>query len=213
MTQPQVSLLLPHLRNADNDAALRICLDCVVANTSLNYELLLESVQERRDIYAVVNDMAKRANADWLVFMNSDVFVSPGWIKPLWEARDHNTIVSPVMVECGAIPVSDRNLEMDFGRTPQAFRRTAFEEWVRQGGGWKDEWDEHGQAWFFPSLIHKNMFNWMGGFDTSKGKFPDDLDRQFWNAWQRDGKKFRRVRSFVFHLQAYSDGKRPDATR
>lgn len=213
MTQPLVSFLLPHLRNADNDAALRICLDCIVANTSLNYELLLESVAERRDIYAVVNDMAKRANSDWLVFMNTDVFVSGGWIKPLWEARDHNTIVSPVMVECGAIPVSDRNLEMDFGRTPQAFRRTEFEEWVRQGAGWRDEWIPGERAWYFPSLINRNMFNWMGGFDTSQGAFPDPLDKWFWDKWQRDGKRIERVRSFVYHLQAFSDGARPDATR
>ena len=213
MTQPVVSLLLPHLREPANDQALRICLDCIVANTPLNYELLLESVAERRDIYAVVNDMAKRANSDWLVFMNTDVFVSGGWIKALYDARDMNTIVSPVMVECGAIPVSDRNLEMDFGRTPEAFRRSEFEHWVAQGAGWKDEWVDSERSWYFPSLIHRNMFNWMGGFDTGRGVFPDPLDKWFWDKWQQGGKHFRRVRSYVYHLQAFSDGVRPDATR
>lgn len=213
MTRPLVSILLPHLRNADNDTALRICLDCLIANTDLNYELLLEGVAERRDIYTVVNDMAKRATADWLVFMNSDVFVSPGWIRPLYDAREHSTLVSPVMVECGAIPVSSRNLERDFGRTPYAFRRTEFEAWVARGGDWNDDWRAGERAWYFPSLIHRNMFNWMGGFDTAKGAFPDDLDRQFWDQWERDGKRFARVKSWVYHLQAWSDGARPDATR
>lgn len=213
MTQPHVSILLPHLRNTENDKALRVCLDCLIANTGMNYELLLEGVAERRDIYRVVNDMATRANSDWLIPFNSDVFAAPNWLEPLWAAREVYTIVSPVMVECGAIPVSDRNLERDFGRTPERFRRTEFEAWAAAGGGWRDEWQDGQRAWYFPSLINRHAFLSAGGFDTSRGAFPDPLDTWFWDAWERGGGRFQRVRSFVYHLQAWSDGVRPDATR
>lgn len=205
MTLPLVSILLPHLRNSENDKALRVCLDCLIANTDLDYELIVEGVAERRDIYRVVNSMAWRANADWLIFMNSDVFVAPGWIRPLYDAREANTIVSPVMVECGAIPVNDRNLERDYGRKPETFRRSEFEAWVATGGGWRDDWHDGQQAWYFPSLIQRDSFNAVGGFDITKGAFPDDLDRQFWDAWGRTGGYFKRVRSFVYHLQAFSE--------
>lgn len=213
MTQPLVSILLPHLRNASNDQALRICLDCLVANTDMNYELLLESVEERRDIYGVINNMALRANAQWIIPFNTDVFVAPGWIRPLWDSRDINVIVSPVMVECGAIAVSDRNLEHDFGRTPEAFQRTQFEAWVDAGGAWKPEWGGSERAWYFPSLLSRRQFLASGAFDTTRGAFPDPLDKYFWDTWEQSGGAFRRVMSYVYHLQAWSDGVREDAHR
>lgn len=208
MTEPLVSILLPHLRNPSNDAALRVCLDCVVANTDINYELIVESVAERRDIYGVVNRMAEKARTDWIIPLNTDVFVSPGWITSLWELRDPETIVTPVLVECGAIPVNERNLERDFGRTPQTFARSDFELWTRLGGGWKDGWNVDAESWYFPSILNRNAFIGLGGFDTSIGGFPDPLDMDFWLLWELNGGKFKRAHSYVYHLQAYNEPER-----
>lgn len=205
MTQPVVSILLPHLRNPSNDEALRVCLDCLIANTTLDYHLDMEAVEQRRDIYAVINRMARRAPTDWIIPLNTDVFVSPNWIDSLWDARQSNTIVSPVMVECGAIPVNDLNLERNFGRTPSAFDRAGFEAWVAEGGGWRDDWRDGDQAWFFPSLIEREAFLALGGFDLTKGVFPAPLDIDFWNRWEAGGGRFKRVHSFVYHLQVFSD--------
>lgn len=205
--KPLVSILLPHLRAPENDKALRIALDTLVTHTSLNYELLLESVAERRDYYSVLNDMAAKANAEWILPTNTDVFYSPHWLEPLYNARDANTIVSPVMVECGAIPVNDRNWRMDFGRTPEAFRRSEFEAWVEVGGGWRDDWVDGQEAWFHPSLYSRVAFMEMGGFDSSLGSFPFPLDMDYHERWIKRGGMFKRVRSFVYHLQAYSSGR------
>lgn len=213
MTVPLVSLLLPHLRNPSNDAALRICLDCITAHTDIDYELIVESVAERRDIYGVVNRMAERAVSDWIIPMNTDVFVGPRWIVPLYVERAPDSIASPVMVECGAIPVSDRNLESDFGRTPETFRRAQFEYWVNTGGDWKPEWRADAEAWYWPSLIPRRAFLALGGFDTSIGGFPAPLDKDFHERWARAGLGFRRAPSYVYHLQAWSDGDRPDVRR
>lgn len=203
--KPLVSILLPHLRNPDNDKALRIALDTLVTHTDIDYELLVEGVEARRDIYAVVNSMAQRANSEWLIPWNSDVFASPNWIRPLYDTRDTDTIVSPTMVECGAIPVNDRNLERDFGRRPETFRRGDFENWVLAGGGWRDDWHDGDQSWYFPSLLNRERFLALGGFDTARGSFPQELDMWFWQKWAASGGKFQRVRSWVFHLQVFSD--------
>jgi len=205
MSVPLVSLLLPHLREPENDKALRIALDCIVANTGLNYELMVEAVAERRDIYRVLNHMAQRANSPWIIPMNSDVFVAPGWLEPIYEERHLNVIVSPCMVEPGAIGVNERNIEKNFGMTPDSFRRAEFEAWVAAGGHWSINWLEGHWNWFFPSLIPRYTFlTKLYGFDVSKGAFPDPLDIEFWNRWEANGGTFKRVHSFVYHLQQWS---------
>ena len=203
--KPLVSILLPHLRNPDNDKALRIALDTLVTHTNIDYELLVEGVEARRDYYTVLNSMAAKATADWILPTNTDVFYSPGWLLPLYDARDFNAIVSPVMTECGAIPVNDRNFERNFGRTPETFRRTEFEAWVEAGGGWRDDWLDGQEAWFHPSLYNKQAFLAMGGFDTTLGSFPAPLDIDYHERWHARGGTFKRARSWVYHLQNFSN--------
>lgn len=206
MISPPISILLPHLRNPSNDAAVRIAIDTLAAHTDMDYELLLEAVETRRDIYAVINRMARRALGEYIIPWNSDVFASPNWIAPLWAARDVNTIVSPTMVECGAIPVNDLNLERNFGRTPETYQRAEFEQWVRDGGGVRDDWRDGERSWFFPSLMERDRFLSLGGFDTTRGSFPlHPLDIYFWDTWAAAGGKFKRVQSWVYHLQAFSE--------
>lgn len=200
MASPLVSILLPHLRTPENNKALAVALDCLATNTGLDYELIIEGVEERRDIYAVLNKMAANARCDWIIPFNSDVFVAPGWLEPIWANREPDTITSPVMVECGAIGVNILNVHRNFGYTPETFRRVDFERWVSGGG----EMPAGERAWFFPSLLNRETFLRQGGFDTSQGEFPYHLDMIFWNKWEADGLKFKRVRSFVYHLQQYS---------
>lgn len=205
MTQPLVSILLPHLREPENDKALKIAVDSLITHTDLDYELIIESVAERRDIYPVINQMAARVRAEWIIFWNSDVFAAPNWIRPMYEARGLELIVSPVMVECGAIGVSERNLYRDFGMTPDSYRRDEFEAWVQAGAEWSTNWLDGQRAWYFPSLISRERFLGLGGFDSSFGRFPvDPVDIHFWDAWEAHQGKFVRARSWVYHLQHWS---------
>jgi len=195
-----ISIVFPHLREKRNDQALKIALECIVDNTALDYELMIEAVAARRDIYSVINDMARWAKSDWLVFSNSDVFFAPNWAENLYFACDQHKIIGGVIVECGAIPVNERNYERNFGRTPQTFNRAAFEQFVTDSDIWRDN-----EPWYFPCLIHRPTFLALGGFDTDKGAFPDPLDMLFWDKWKAAGYTIQRVKSYCYHLQAYSD--------
>lgn len=202
---PDISIIIPHLRNADNDKALRIALDCILDNTDLDYELMVEAVATRRDIYPVLNNMAHRARAEWIVFSNSDVFFAPEWASEFYAARDENTIVTGVIVECGVIGVSHLNHHKNFGMTPDSFRRTEFETWVGSDEAhelYQGQAQHYPRGWYFPCIINKRAFNHAGGFDTSRGVFPKDpVDMYFWDCWAETGKGFKRANSFCYHLQ------------
>lgn len=199
--RPAISILIPHLRQSENDKALKICLECLIDNTDVDYELIIEASNEREDIYPLCNKMAERATADYIVFSNSDVFMAPGWARPLLAAASKHTIVAGIMVECGAIPVAQTNICANFGMTPDTFRRREFEEWVKG-----DIAIPGGRGWYFPSLHPRTMFLARGGFDSSAGGFMiQQSDKQYWDAWERDGEKVIRVESYSYHLQNFSN--------
>lgn len=199
MTAPQLSILIPHLRDLENDKALRVCLDCIAANTDVDYELVIEAVAQRRDIYQVCNRMVYKAAAQWVVFGNSDVFMAPGWAQPMLDAARPNRIVTGVIVEPGAIGVNVLNHHRNFGMRPDSFDRAAFERWCIEAPE-----VPQGRGWYFPSLHNREAFLEFGGFDTSKGAFPDPLDEEYWKRWLDSGRQVHRVVSFCYHLQQFS---------
>lgn len=199
MNKPAVSILIPHLRNPANDAALRVALECLLSNTGVPFELIINTV--RGDIYTICNAMAAQASAKWIVFSNSDVFFAPKWVEPMLEAAQPNRIVSSVVVECGAVGVHAANVCRNFGMLPQTFDRTAFEQWCAELHDVPS-----GDGWYFPSLHSRKAFLDFGGFDTSAGGFPThSLDSQYWDRWRASGREVHRVMSFSYHLQCFSN--------
>lgn len=202
---PDISIIFPHLRQPANDKALAIALDCIVDNTALDYELMIESVAERRDIYPVFNQMVKRANAEWVVLSNTDVFFAPQWAEPMYEARDMHTIINGVIVEPGAIGVASANKHAEYGFTPATFRRSEFESWVSEHGEVTYNLMDKGRSWYLPCLIHRDTWLEFGGFDTSTGTWPEwPVDLYTWDKWAAAGNGFRRVNSFSYHIQNWS---------
>jgi GT2 family glycosyltransferase len=198
MNKPALSILIPHLSQPENDKALKICLECLVDNTDINYEIVIDTTVG--DVYTILNDMAKRASSDWITFLNSDVFVAPGWASQLIAAANPTKIITGVIVEPGAIGVSTMNHCRDFGMTPDTFQREAFERWCVNSFEIPD-----GEGWYFPSLHNRQAFLDFGGFNTTLGAFPDQLDVDYWNRWRSAGYTVERVKSFCYHLQNYSN--------
>ena len=205
---PAISIIIPHLRNADNDKALKVAIDCIIDNTDIDYELIVESVATRRDIYPVLNNMVHRARAEWIVFSNSDVFMAPRWASGFYDVREQNTIVTGVIVECGVIGVASVNHHLNFGVTPDTFRRAEFEAWIAGNEAadiFSGQSYHNPKGWFFPCLLNKDVFNQSSGFDSSRGSFPDEpLDMYYWDQWAASGKGFRRGNSWCYHLQNFT---------
>jgi len=203
MNKPaDVTIIIPHYREPRSNAALRICLDCIVANTTINYELLVASAYDpERDLYPLFNAMVAQATAEYVLFLNSDMFLAPDWAAPFMEARTPDTIFAGVLVEPGAIGVNDRNVTRDFGMTPERFRRDEFEAYAASG-----DTVPAGYGWTMPSLHHRDTFLSLGGFDTHLGHFPyEPLDLMYIDKWITSGRKTQRVRSYCYHLQHWSD--------
>lgn len=201
---PNLSILIAHRHDKENDKALRVCLDCLVTNTVNDYEILIDATTPA-DPYEVYNALAQKAAGEYIVFMNSDTFVAPAWDWSLLADAKPNIITVPVLVESGAIGVHHNNVAMNFGMRPDTFDRISFEQWVK-------DWYEKGailpndsEGWFMPSLHNRNAFLLNGGFDTSLGGFPMDLDRKYWDKWKAAGKRIIKCPSMVYHLQNYSN--------
>lgn len=195
----EISILIPHKHEPENDKALKIAVECLIDNTDHDYEILIDSTTPG-DPYTVINQMAARAAGPWLVFMNSDVFMGPHWDTPMLAAAANDTIVTGVLVESGAIGVAQQNIRANFGMTPDFFHRQAFEQFCLQANYPLD-----GEGWYFPCLINRGRFIQMGMFDTSEGGFPLPLDIRFWEKWKAAGNRVQRVASYSYHLQNYSN--------
>jgi len=194
----RIAILIPHKHTYANDRALSVALDCIIANTGVDYEILIDS-ETPACPYQVINRMARQTQVEYLVFSNSDIFFAPGWAEPMLAMAQPNRIVTGVTVECGAIGVNILNHHHNFGMTPDRFDRAAFERWVIEAPE-----VPQGNGWYFPSMHNRQAFLDAGGFDTSKGAFPDPLDADYWDRWEKSGQHIHRVLSFCYHLQAFS---------
>lgn len=197
----KLSILIPHRHTPENDKALALALDCIVHNTRADYELLVDTTTPA-DPYVVVNRLAAQARGEYIFLSNSDIFVSPGWDVDLLDKAAPDVIVNATLVEPGAIGVFTGNFTRDFGMTPDSFRRAEFEAWAAAPDGAYPD----GNGFVFVGLLHRETFLSRGGFDTTRGHFPDQpLDSYYWQAWEEDGKAIVRSKSLVYHLQHYSN--------
>lgn len=197
---PDISILIAHKHALRNDNALRVALTTFIENTGVDYELLVDSTTPA-DPYRVYNKLAEQARAEWLVFANSDTFPARNWITPMLDLAQPDTIVTPILVECGAMGIATDNVLWGFGMTPETFQRSRFEEWANT----PDAPIPSGDGWYFPCLMHRETFLQMGKFDTERGAFPDPLDIWFWDNWRKAGKQVKKARSYFYHLQNWSN--------
>lgn len=200
-----LSILIPHKREPENDKALKVALACLADNTSVNYELIVDT-ETPADPYVLLNHMAYRAAGEYIALLNSDTFVAPGWDSELLALAAPNRIVNMTLVEPGAIGVFDGNLQVNFGMRPDSFDRVAFEHYAATNQN-----HAGGKGFVYYGLIHRKTFLARGGFDLDRGYFPTPLDSYFWQAWENDGLEIVRAPlCYVYHLQNYSNREEQD---
>lgn len=194
------TVILPHLRNPGNDAAIAICLSCLMDNTVNDFALLMEAVKGG-DLYATINRLVEHAPTECCVYWASDTFAAPGWDVPMLSAYDEHAFVNGVLVEPGAIGVHPESIPKDFGRKPETFRRADFEQYV------PDAPLPNGEGWFCPYMFPRSGWLAHGGLERG---LPGDqhgftgADEELFERWKASGNRVVRVRSYAYHLQRFS---------
>ncbi len=193
------TIILPHKRNPGNDAALRIALDCLFANTVNDFYLLIDAAADQ-PLYERIHRLMSQATTEAVVYTTSDSFHAPGWDTPLLAAFAPNRLVYGVVVEPGMIGVHAGNVALDFGRRPDQFDRAGFEAWAASGPGVPD-----GFGFPAPILYPRALYL---QYDYPLLDQPDfyPRDDMIIDRMVADGACERvRVPSYFYHLQRYSD--------
>lgn len=191
------TVILPHKRNPGNDRALAIALECLTANTHSDFILMMDAAFDA-PLYERVNRMVMCAPTDICVYTASDMFFAPGWDTPMLDAFTHDTFVTNVVVEPRAIAMHPLNLEHDFGRKPETFRRDAFEAWCASAPV------PSGEGWYAPFMFSASRYLQLNGLDETMPDF-SEVDIDLFERHKKSGGKVVRARSFVYHLQRWSD--------
>jgi len=147
------------------------------------------------------------ADSDYILYMNDDMVVLPGWDTALVEMierlPDHAFYLSSTMIE----PVESGNpcvlAPHDFGRTPETLNEALLLKDYRLFQ--KSDW--YGATWP-PSLVHRKYWEKVGGYseEFSPGLYSDpDFSRKLWQAGVR---YFVGVGSSrVYHFMSKSTGR------
>ena len=196
------TICLPHRRNPGNDRALAVCLSCLSDNTHNDFKLIIDAAYNE-PLYPRVNRMVEQADTDICVYWASDFFAALAWDIPMLDCYEPDTFVTNIVVEPGAIAMSGQNLHADFGRKPETFRRAEFEDWAASEAP-----PMAGKGWVAPYLFSRQRFLDLGGLSeythTDHRGF-NDSDIQLFKRHEESGGRIVRARSYVYHLQGYSD--------
>lgn len=196
---PAFTVILPHKRNPGNDAALRICLDMLMANTTNDFVLSMDAADDA-PLYPRINRLVEEARTQYCVITSSDIFMAPDWDLPMMAAINYERFVTGVVVEPGAIGVHAQNMLGNFGMTPATFRRADFEAWTRSAPM------RDGDGWVVPLMFPRDLWLSLGGLDLTMREFPYSApDQKLLDDWKAQGGTIKRVRSYAYHLQRWSD--------
>lgn len=198
---PGLSILIPHKSTPLNDQALELMLRMIRENTQeADREVIV--VENHGDPYRFWNRYAEAAKHDALLFTCSDMPPAFGWDVLMKRHLDDNSIVTGHLVEPGVIGVAQENIQVDFGRTPGAFRREEFQRYVERRQDIPEVRD--GRGWYMPVLWTKALFLGMGKYPQER-PFPAPNDIDFFNRCVERGAQLKQVRSFAYHFQNLSN--------
>ncbi|MDB5284452.1 MAG: glycosyltransferase family 2 protein [Bacteroidota bacterium] len=217
------SIIIPTWNNI---AFLKLCIESIKANSSLDHQIVvhinegsdgsLEWVRENNIGYSftpknegvciAVNMATKLATKDYILFMNDDMYVLPGWDKMLAdEIKKLDTdcfMLSSTMIE----PYNTRNkcvIVANYGRNTEDFKE---KELLADFASLpKKDWS--GSTWP-PSVVHKKWWDFVGGYseEFSPGMgSDDDFSIKMWQAGCRIYKGIGASR--VYHFISKSTGR------
>lgn len=188
-----ISVCISSLRTKQSARTLKVCLDCLIDNTSTDYELLVDVHGPEVNPYHSYDRLASQARGDYLLWINDDNYIAPNWDKAFLEVATPDTLVIGGLVESGLYPVVDHCIAHNFGTTPEEFRRLEFEVFCQTAMlPNKFSWS---CPWFIPRLKFDGFRN------EGREKARENEDVHFVQRWQGP---IVRARAWCYHLQKWT---------
>jgi glycosyltransferase involved in cell wall biosynthesis len=222
METPYFSILVPSWNNLPY---LQLCISSLREHSTVPHEIIVH-VNEGKDgtldwvrknqikhtctttnegVCIAMNQMAEVASAQYLLYLNDDMYVLPKWdsyLKNEIESLDHDKFyLSATSIE--ANPQSKCMIKGDFGNSPETFTKddlikdymeNPFHDW--SGATWP------------PCVVSKRLWDKVGGYseEFSPGMYSDpDFSMKLWQAGVRHFKGLGNSR--VYHFGSKSVGR------
>ena len=215
------SILIPSWNNLD---FLKLCVKSIRKNSTYSHEILVhvndgsdgtldwvktEGLKythspENIGVCYALNGLRPLVTTDYMVFMNDDMYVCPGWDRALYEevkAIGHkmfflsSTLIQPRKFFCKSVIAP-----ADFGQSVETFDE---ERLLREYMTLKHR-DWQGATWP-PNIVHRDVWDLVGGYSVeySPGMYSDpDFSAKLYHAGVRLFKGIDRSR--VYHFEARS---------
>jgi glycosyltransferase involved in cell wall biosynthesis len=215
-----LSIIIPTWNNL---AFIKLCVESIRKNSAYNHQVILHvndgsdgTLQWAKEqgldythspgnvgICIAVNEAGGLAKQDYIVYMNDDMYVCPGWdIALAEEIKNAGTdcfMFSSTMIE----PVNHNNpcvIHKDYGQTIETFNEAAL---LKECNTFeKPDWA--GSTWP-PTIVHRKYWLITGGYsiELSPGvSSDDDFAMKMWYAGCRIFKGVGKSR--VYHFQSKS---------
>ena len=215
------SILIPSWNNLD---FLKLCVKSIRKNSTYGHEILVhvndgsdgtldwvktEGLKythspENIGVCYALNGLRPLVTTDYMVFMNDDMYVCPGWDRALYEevkAIGHkmfflsSTLIQPRKFFCKSVIAP-----ADFGQSVETLdeERLLREYMTLKHGDWQ------GATWP-PNIVHRDVWDLVGGYSVeySPGMYSDpDFSAKLYHAGVRLFKGIDRSR--VYHFEARS---------
>jgi GT2 family glycosyltransferase len=223
LENPCSSVLVVSWNNLD---FLKLCVESIEKNSTYRHQILihvnegtdgtLEWVQERGYSYTHskenvgicfgMNALSSFIDTEYVVLIDDDNYVVPGWDKYLLDEIKkigHSYFVlSSTRIEPLATTDKSAITPGDFGLTPQTFREAEFLE--RVGSYSCEDWS--GSNWY-PMILHRDIWFLVGGLSNefSPGMASDpDFMMKLWQAGVRYFKGVSASRAYHFGARTTS---------
>ncbi len=193
---PIISVIIPTL--VKNKKYLDLCLGSFKANTQFNYEILIAENGKDTDYpqgqCQAVNRMAKKAQGDWLLISNDDMYYPPFWHKNLKFIADCfcPNLIEPTDNKGSAPPF----LKLDAGLSQEEFKKEKVDQKMADHA---DNTVENG--FNLPFFIKKELFFEIEGYDIAYDPWGSNSDSDLQYKLEIKGVTPKRLRGMlVYHF-------------
>ena len=199
------SIIIPTWNNL---SMLKLCVDSILKNSRFTHQIILHINEGKDDsrewaeanklthtysttnvgVCLAVNSAASLAVADYIVYLNDDMYVCPDWDYHLWKVieqqPDNMFFLSATSIEPRDAHKKTSIAPYDFGRSPDTFKEV---ELLQQYAGLPMNGNWSGASWP-PNLLHRSLWEKVGGYSLEffPGFYSDpDFSMKLWQAGVR----------------------------